>query len=397
MEAWLDELRPYAGEPKGSAGWRLAKASWRLVGGQRTILQLVLVLAAVAAAQVYFVSSSHLHWRGGDIAWILLLDAAEMFVATYLLAAIVASADATLDGVSLDLAAALDEARERLRPLLGWAALFFVGWIGFFQIGRGLHSPLAGFLGLLAWYLVTFFAIPLVVLGGMGPRLALRESLGLLRGRKRQVFIALLGTFFFLGLIAEVPGTILLTHAAALHQETGEIPHLLFALGLFVTFAGFGLAVAAKEVFAVMVVRDEIDDLSPREYAGRRRSRGVRFLRFCGALVLLVAVFAAMMAINKNDRAVVKEANSPGSNYTTEVAYDGELPSGSEVLYRGRKIGEVLGSERDGSGLRVRFHVEPGFSPTSTPGELRVEAPLGTACLVLIATGETSAGAPAFY
>lgn len=45
MEAWLGELRPYAGEPKGSAGWRLAKSSWRLARRDRAVLILALILA----------------------------------------------------------------------------------------------------------------------------------------------------------------------------------------------------------------------------------------------------------------------------------------------------------------------------------------------------------------
>jgi len=396
MDAWLGELRPYAGEPNGSAGWRLAKSSWRLVREQRTILQLVLVLAALSALQAYWSLAAGLRWHGSDIPPLLLLLAAQVLAMTFLLGAIAAAADAALDGTPLDLAAAREEVRHRLRPLLGWAVLYFVIWVGIFQLGRSTEAPLTGFLVLLAWYLVSFFAIPLAVLGGMGPASALRESSRLLRRRKRQTLAASLGIGVF-GFLASVPGTTVLTHVAGLHAEGGHTPHLFYALGSFVAFLGIGLAVATKEAVAVMIVRDEIGDLSPREYAGRRLGRGAKVLRFCGGVALFVAVLGASSAITKHDRAVVKEANSPGSNYTTEVAYGGDLPSGSEVLFRGRKIGEVLGSERSGSGLRVRFHVEPGFGPTSTPGELRVEAPLDTPRLVLVAAGESPAGAPLFY
>lgn len=395
MDAWLGELRPYAGEPRGSAGWRLAKSSWRLVRGQRAILQLVVILAALCALQAYWSLAAGLRWHGGDIPPLLLLLAAQVLAMTLLFGAITAATDAALDGTPLDLTAARAEVRSRLGPLLGWVVLYFVIWMGIFQLGRSLERPLTGLLALLAWYLVSFFAIPLAVLGGMNPASALRESLRLLRRRKRQTLAAFLGIGVF-GFLASVPGTTLLTHVAALHAEGGDVPRLLYALGSFVLFAGIGLAVATKEAFAVMIVRDEIGDLSPREYAGRRLGRGAKVLRFCGGIALFIAVFAVSSAISKHDRAVVKEANSPGSNYTAEVAYGGDLPSGSAVVFSGRKIGEVLGSEEDGSGLRVRFHVEPGYGPTSTPGELMVEASGGAPCLVLVPLGESPPGGSRF-
>src|SRR4051812_24862780 len=116
MEAWLDELRPYAGEPRGSAGWRLAKAGWRLARGQRTILQLVLLLSALWTAQTYWFATAGLHWGGGDIVPIILLNGLSVLAGTCLLGAIAASADAALDGAPLDLSGARAEARERLRP-----------------------------------------------------------------------------------------------------------------------------------------------------------------------------------------------------------------------------------------------------------------------------------------
>lgn len=393
MEGWLGELRPYAGEPRGGAGWRLAKASWRLVRSQPTILQLVVILAALWAAQTYWFLSAGLRWQGDDVALVILLDAIQVIATTCLLGAIAASVDAMLDGAALDLAAVRAETRERLRPLLSWAALFLAVWIGLFLAGRSLAAVES--LGLPVWYLATFFAVPLVVLGDMAPAAALRESLRLLRGRRRESLAALLGIGLF-GLLALVPGMILLTHAAALHQEQGHLSRPLFALGLLVIFTGLGLAVAVKEAFAVMIIRNEIADLSPREYSGRRRSRGAKFLRFCGGTVLCFAILAIASAITKHDRAVVREANSPGSNYTTRVDYSGDLPSGSAVVFRGRKIGEVLGSVQDGSVLRVRFHVEPGFGPTSTPGELMVETASGQPCLVLVPLGEPPAVSPEF-
>lgn len=386
MEAWLDELRPYAGEPRGSAGWRLAKAGWRLVREQWAILQLVLLLTALWTAQAYWLTTAGLSW-GDDTVPVILLNAVAVLAGTCLLGAIATCADAALDGAPLDLATARAETRERLRPLFGWGLLSLAFWIGFVLIGRGLGAPAVGVIALIAWYFLSFFAIPLAVLGELAPASALRQSLRLVRWRRRESFAAFVGLGFF-GFLAMAPGTMLLTHVAALHQEHGRLPHLILAIALFLTFIAINLALAAKEAFAVMIVREEIDDLSPHEYAGRRLGRGAKALRFCAGLALVFFVFGVMSAIGKHDRAVVKEANSPGSNYTTLVAGHGaDLPSGSPVIFAGNEIGEVLGSEQEGVNLRVRFHVEPGFSPTSTPGEMTLGTSGDAPCLVLVPVG----------
>jgi hypothetical protein len=396
MEAWLGELRPYAGEPDGSAGWRLAKAGWRLVRGQWTILQLVFLLSALWTLQTYWLVTAGLRWGGGDGALILLINSGAVLGATFLLGAIATCVDAALDGEALDLSMAWAETRERLGPLLGWGVASLVALIVLVQLGRSLDASALGVIALIVWYLLTFFAIPLAVLAEMGPASAWRQSLRLVRDRRRESFAAFAGLGVF-GLLALVPGTMLLTHAAAVHNEHGGVPHLLLALALFVAFLGVNLAAAAKEAFAVMIVREEIDELSPREYAGPRRSRPAKFLRFCGGVALVFFVVGVMAAIDKHDRAVVKEASSPGSTYTTEVAsYGTDLPSGAPVLYGTSKIGEVLGSEQDGSYLRIRFHVEPGFSPTATPGELVVQAAGDSPCLVIVPTGEALPDRPQF-
>jgi len=388
--SWREELKPYAGEPRGSAGWRLTKASWKLAREQRTIRWLAFLLAALWAGDGYLGAVTGLKATGGrSIVGGVAVDAVLVLAAIFLFGAIAAAADAALDGVPLGLGEALAEARERSQPLLRWAGISLAIWIGTIVLARNLHFRPALPWIQLAWYVAVFFVIPLAVLGDLGPRAGLRESLRLLRRRRRECFAAVLGVAL-LAFLAVVPGWLVAERATAAYQEHGQRPHLLAIAGLLLFFGGLALAMATKEAFAVMLVRDEIDDLSPREYAGRRLRRRTKVLRFCGGTVAVIAVFAIAGAISKHDRHVTRESSAPGSNYTTIVPnYGIELPSESPVLYGGRKIGEVLGSEHEGSSLRVRFHVEPGFSPRTTPAELTVEAMAGQAALVL----KPSAGA----
>ncbi|MGN6275126.1 MAG: hypothetical protein ACTHNP_04230 [Solirubrobacterales bacterium] len=382
--SWREELKPHADEPRGSAGWRLAKSSWKLACQQQAIRGLVFMLAVVWAGNAYLGIVTGLNATSSkDIAGVIAIDAVFAVVGVFLLGAIAAAADAALDGAPLDLGEALAEARERSRPLLWWAGVFLAVWIGAFLLARHFHFRPALPWIQFAWYVAIFFVIPLAVLGDLGPGAGLRESLWLLRRRRRECFAAVLG-IGLLAFLAIVPGWLIAEHAAAVYQEHGQRSHLLTILSLLLLFGGFALAMATKEAFAVMLVRDELDDLSPREYAGGRLGRREKVLRFCGGALAVFAVFAIAGAISKHDRHVTRESSAPGSNYTTIVSsYGVELPSESPVLYGGRKIGEVLGSEHEGSGLRVRFHVEPGFSPTATPAELVVEATAGQPSLVL--------------
>lgn len=392
MSGWLNELTPYEGEPRSSTGWRLAKAGWRLVRSNRTALLLVLALAALWTAAAVASLTAGVRTtpeEEGSLSW-LIADAVLLLATTYLLAAIAAVADAAIDGVPLQPREALAEAGERQRSLIGWALLTLAVWAAVILAFRALEANGLPLTLTLAWYVAGLFAIPFILLAGDNPLEALRGSLGLLRRRWRVIVAALLGIFAFT-CIALFPVGAIVNHAAALNREGEGTQEALVLAGVFVGMIVVAASFATRESFAVMLLRESIDDLPGPPFAGRLRTRA-KVLRFCGGTLAVFAALAALGAATQHDREVLDTSRAPGATYTTLVPGDAgfDLPLGTPVLYEGREIGTVLGSRPEGVHLSVTFHVDPGYSPSSTPGSFDVEESNGSLSLVL----EPSTGAP---
>ena len=391
MNTWLAELRPFEGEARSSSGWRLAKAGLRLVRTDRTALSLTVLLAALWTASVAVAIFADLSYgESGDLPLRIALDAAVVIVATLLVAGIAAAADAALDGMPLDLRDALAEARDRLQPLVWWALVSLAFWAGAILLFAEIEAFGWLLLVSLVWSLGGLFVIPIILLAGCGPGPAVRESLGLLRRRKREVAAALLGIFTFTA-IALLPAGAVINHAAALNREGGGEQHLLGFGGLGLVMIVVAFAVATKEAFAVILTREALGHL-PGQPHSRRRGRGMKVLRLAFGVVAVLAMLGAMSAATEHDRKVLSASRAPGSDFTTLVpdAASYDLPTGTPVLYENDQIGTVLGSRPDGFHLKVTFHVEPGFGPFTFPGSFHVEETAGHLTLVLKPAGEES-------
>lgn len=395
MEPWLEELRPSASEPRGSAGWRLAKAGWRLVRGSRAALGLAVLLAAAwtAAAVIGYEIGGAGYAARGDLAGAAVLNGAALLAVTFLLGALVAAVDAALDGVELELRDALEETGACARDLFWWAAVTFGFWLFFVLLFR--HSPGLFYLADLIWLVVSAFAIPMIAVGGLPPLTALVESASLIRRRWRESLNALVGIGFFTAL-ACTPAAVVFTRGSALAHETGKAQRPLAIVGLALLFLAIGLGVATREAFATMLVRDDFGDLSAREHAGPGLSRSAKAGRVAIGVVVTVAIIAAFSAITQDDRQVIDASSSPGADYFAVASDPGgvPLPSGAPVVYQGRVIGQVLGSTPTAGGLRVSIHVEPGFTPSSTPGYFVVDANSEEPRLLLISSGEAPPFSP---
>jgi hypothetical protein len=384
MNAWLEELRPFEGEARSSSGWRLAKAGWRLVQTDRAALQLTLLLAALWTALVAVVGFADLGYgQNDDLPLRIALDFGAVMVSTLLLGAIAAAAEGALDGMPLDLRDALAEARDRLRPLVWWTLASFAFWLGAFLVLREFEALGWLILTNLVWYVIGLFVIPIVMLAGCGPLTAVRESLGLLRRRKREVAAAFVGIAAFTA-IALFPGGAVINHAAALNREGAGEQHLLVLAGFGLMMLVTAMTFATREAFAVILMREALDQL-PGQPHSRRRRTGTKVLRLVLGVVAALAVLGAVSAATEHDREVLSASRAPGTDFTTLVSDAGsyDLPTGTPVLYENDRIGTVLGSRPDGFHLSVTFHVEPGFGPFTFPGTFHVEESGGHLSLVL--------------
>ena len=131
---------------------------------------------------------------------------------TYFLAGLVAGADLRLRGTDSTVRAALDVANSRLHRLLPWAIVTATvshhpAAIERFGIVGRIVAGLVG----LAWNLVTFLTMPILVLEDLGVGDALKRSKDLFKKTWGENVIGQAG-FGLVGFVAMLPGIALIAH-----------------------------------------------------------------------------------------------------------------------------------------------------------------------------------------
>jgi hypothetical protein len=190
------------------------------------------------------------------------------YVATLLtvifMGGLVKCADEELQGRDSSFGAGLSAAMSRLPALLGWAAIeTAVGWLIRAVQGNGasdnvlvtiLRVVLAGLMAV-AWSIISFFVLPLIILRGMGPLAAVKESVALIRRTWGMQVAGGVRIGGLIGLVAVLPA-LLVTVAGGFVAASGSpavgIP--LATLGVVVLIVASVLISAMKAIFSVAML-----------------------------------------------------------------------------------------------------------------------------------------------
>jgi hypothetical protein len=233
--------------------WELVKLCWGVLRQDRELV----VFPIVSAAAVAIVTASFIvpgvfsgYWESaaGDegvpvSAWVLvvLFYLVQYFVIIFFNAALVSAAMIRLKGGDPTLADGLRGAWSHIGAILGWAAV--AATVGLLlQLLReraGIAGAIVAALGGLAWNVITFLVVPVLVVEGVGPVAAIKRSASLLKKTWGEQIIGSAGiglVFGLIGLAVAVVG---------------------IGLGVFVIGAGAtwaGVAVIVVAVLAVVVV-----------------------------------------------------------------------------------------------------------------------------------------------
>lgn len=189
----------------------LAKASWQVLKDDKKLALLPLIsglvtlLVAVSflvPAAVLAHDSSGGGWNAGPVSWIL--GALGYLVAAYVVvffnAALVYAADAKLHGATVSIGDALRFAASRSHVLLPWAIVSATVSIILRAIRErgGIFGAIVGTIAGIAWSLVTFLVLPVLVVEGLGPFQAVKRSAELFKRTWGEQVVANFG----IGLIA---------------------------------------------------------------------------------------------------------------------------------------------------------------------------------------------------
>jgi hypothetical protein len=195
-------------------GWEIAKASWRALLRDRELLVVPVVAGLLAIVSVLAIGGAGWLLLGepevstGNVA-IWLIGIIALVIAAWILAlgqaTIVAGAGQRMDGDDPTLGSAFDVGRARAGRLLEWAVLSTVVNLVLDQIQQrlGIFGQIVAWIGGVAFSVISFLALPVIVFEDVGAIQAFRRSAELLKRTwgEQVVFGFGLGLITFIALL----------------------------------------------------------------------------------------------------------------------------------------------------------------------------------------------------
>lgn len=234
--------------------WEIAKRSWAVLKSDKSLawfpvlsfLASLVVFAAVAALlAVVGVDREGTKDAMAPIGWVIVAVGylGLAFVQTYFLAGLVAGADRRLHGQDSTVKGALEIANSRLHRLLPWALVSATVSVIIQQLERqGIIGQIIGTIVGLAWNLITFLTIPILVLEDVGVGAALKRSKDLFKQTWGENVVGQAG-LGVVGFVASLPGVLIIVAGVA----TGSLVAAIVICGIGVAW----LIVAATVVSAL--------------------------------------------------------------------------------------------------------------------------------------------------
>jgi hypothetical protein len=247
-----------------SNAWRLSKSSWQVLSQDRELIAIP-VLAGIAAVLAFLVVAAPglvLLGASGDSSsgnWAVYIffflgAVAASWMAALGQAAVVAGAAERMDGGNPSIGSAFAAARARAGRILEWAVLATVVSVILDQIEErlGVLGRIISWLGNVAFAVMSFLALPVIVFENVGAIDAFKRSSQLLR----QTWGEQVGFSFGMGLL----GFLLVLPAfavAGLFGASGILPLQIIGVAAAVIWIGLVMAVtsALSAVFKAALYR----------------------------------------------------------------------------------------------------------------------------------------------
>ena len=190
-------------------------------------------------------------------------------------AALIHSANIALSGGTPSFRDGFAAAASRKGAVLGWGA--FSGTVSLLmRVAEQRLGPLGRIfaaLGGLAWSMVTFRVLPVIVLDGISPQAAVRRSTELLRRTWGQQLGAVLG-IGSVAFLLTVPSLVLFIALAAVGGTAGAVAGLIVC-GLWVLAVAV-LSSALTGVYQTALYRFAADGVPPGAFAGADLQNAIR-------------------------------------------------------------------------------------------------------------------------
>jgi hypothetical protein len=263
---------------KFSRSWSLVKASAAVLRADKELLWFPVIssIAAIVVGATFVIPSLLGGLFDGGAGPVSLLVGFLFYLSQYLVifffnSALVGAALIRLEGGDPTVADGLRIARERLVPILGYAAIAAV--VGLLlklveERSQWLGAMVARLLGA-AWTVSTFLVVPVLVAQNVGPVDAIKESFGLLRKSWGENLIGSVGLGFAFGLL--IAATVLVGAGLVVAAALTIGATAAFLVGALAVIAVIALAVtqaALSGIYQAAVYRFAVDGHAPAGFDG---------------------------------------------------------------------------------------------------------------------------------
>ncbi len=265
---------------KFKRSWELTKGSWAVLRADKELLVLPLLsfLATAVVAATFFVPifftgrtstiDGSTEFTLGPVGYVLsfLAYIVLAYVTIFFNAALISAANERMSGGDPTLGSALAGAASRAVAILPWAIVSATVSIVLRAISErsGLIGKIVvGFVGM-AWSLVTFLVLPILVIEGVGVGDAIKRSTSLFKRTWGEQVIANagIGLVSFVAILAGLPLLLL--------AGTGVTALAVTGIGLFVIWIGVVAVVtsALSVVYQTALYRFAVGNPSPSAFVG---------------------------------------------------------------------------------------------------------------------------------
>ncbi len=269
----------------------LAKSSWSLLRSDKQLIWLPVIstLATLVAIASFGIPIAALSKMSGGSMQPLAIALAVLgyFVLAYITvffnAALVFAADELMRGGKPTIGTAIAGARARAHRILPWAIVSAIVSVILRMIEErgGIVGRIGGMIAGIAWSLVTFLVLPILVIEGLGVRDALKRSAQLFKGTWGEQVIANAG-IGIVGMVALIPAFIV----GALGVGSGTLVVAVPLVGIAVVYGAVVLAITAalSGVFQTALYHYAANGMPPAAFAeselrGAFRPRGANSIR----------------------------------------------------------------------------------------------------------------------
>ena len=256
--------------------FELGKASWRVLRANQALAAVALLsLVGSVAVGAFFAllawaagGGNSTGFHSGPAFWLVVVlgYVASAMVSTYCTAALVVGADVALSGGEATVALSLAGANRKLHRILPWAIVVATVSIVLRALERNglVGQVIAGLLGF-AWAVLTFLALPVIVLEDVGVGQTLTRSRELLRQTWGENLFGQLGLGLF-SVALMLPAVVIF--GVAVVTGVGAVVVVGIVLALAWALAVSVIVSALSGIYRTALYRYAVEGFIPEAFEG---------------------------------------------------------------------------------------------------------------------------------